>query len=189
MRKPVRLVVLGAGGAAVAIVLTACSSGSGSGNSAGNGSAGVPATSAASATTGPGPATIMLSGDHLVNAAGKTLYLWQADTRGKSTCAGACAAAWPPAPAGGAPTAGSGLDATKLGSTMRADGSSQLTYAGHPLYTFYGDSTPGQANGQGKNAFGAKWFEVGATGSAVTASDGASGTSTPGSVGGYGAGY
>jgi predicted lipoprotein with Yx(FWY)xxD motif len=104
----------------------------------------------------------------LVDAQGRTLYLWQADTGTSSTCSGACATAWPPVTTTGKPAAGSGAKANLLGTTKRADGSTQVTYAGHPLYRFAGDSAAGRLNGQGSDAFGAKWYVVTPAGTATT---------------------
>lgn len=96
-------------------------------------------------------------GDVLVDATGRTLYLFTPDTGGTSTCYGQCATAWPPLLTSGTPVAGSGVDASLLGTTTRTDGSVQVTYAGHPLYYFAKDSAPGQTNGEG---VGGVWYAV-----------------------------
>jgi predicted lipoprotein with Yx(FWY)xxD motif len=131
---------------------------------------------------------IMLSTDsapHLVDGTGKALYLWVADTAGKSTCSGACAIAWPPVTATGTPTAGAGVTASQLSTVKRDDGSSQVTYAGHPLYYFVQDKAAGDAKGQGSDSFGAKWWLVDGAGTAITtASSGAPSTSTSSTSGG-----
>jgi predicted lipoprotein with Yx(FWY)xxD motif len=106
-------------------------------------------------------------GKILVDSNGDTVYLFQKDTGGKSACAGSCATNWPPVRATGKPTV-SGLPAGKVGTTRRPDGESQVTYAGHPLYTYQGDSKPGDANGQGLNAYGANWYVLSSSGAAVT---------------------
>jgi predicted lipoprotein with Yx(FWY)xxD motif len=147
------------------------------------GSTGVSSAAAAAASPTPGPtssatapASSMLAmrntnhGPILVDGKGRTLYLFAADKTTTSTCTGACAAAWPPALAGsGKPTVGSGLTASMVGTTKRSDGTTQVTYAGHPLYYFSGDMAPGQANGQNLTAFGAKWYVVTPKGTPVTA--------------------
>src|SRR4051794_1267996 len=92
----------------------------------------------------------------LVDGRGRTLYLFGKDKRDKSTCAGACAADWPPLMASGKPKAGAGVGAKLLGTTVRKAGR-QVTYAGHPLYTYVGDSKAGQTNGENLSAFGAIW--------------------------------
>jgi len=78
-----------------------------------------------------------------------TLYIYTKDTPNTSTCYGACAAAWPPLLSEGTPTAGSGVDATKLGTMTRTDGSTQVTYNGWPLYYFALDKAAGDTNGEG----------------------------------------
>ncbi len=97
----------------------------------------------------------------LTNAKGLTLYWFVPDTSTKSVCNGTCAAYWPPV--AGTPTAGPGV-AGHIGTIKRADGSTQATYNGHPLYTYAGDSGPGQANGNNITLNGGLWHEVLASG-------------------------
>ena len=78
----------------------------------------------------------------LVDAKGRTLYLFEADKGPMSACGGACASVWPPLMTTGKPTAGPGVTASKLGTTKRSDGATEVTYNGHPLYTYAGDSAP-----------------------------------------------
>ncbi len=106
-------------------------------------------------------------GTMLVDGEGRTLYLWEADQGSKSACEGACADAWPPLTATGKPAAGDGVDANLLGTAKRADGTLGVTYAGHPLYYFQGDSAAGDATGQGSDGFGAKWWAVAPDGAAI----------------------
>ena len=128
-------------------------------------SAGAPATDA-SGVASVGLASSKL-GKILVDGAGRTLYLWEADTGKASTCDGACASAWPPLTTTGKPMAGPGVSASKLGTIERSDGTSEVTYNGHPLYRFSGDSAPGQTNGQGSNGFGAAWYVLAPAGNAI----------------------
>jgi predicted lipoprotein with Yx(FWY)xxD motif len=107
------------------------------------------------------------SGSGSSGGSGRTLYLFKADTTSKSTCSGACAEGWPPATTSGQPKAAQGVQASLLGTTKRSDGSTQVTYHGHPVYRFAGDAKAGQANGEGVNAFGAEWWEVSAAGQVV----------------------
>jgi predicted lipoprotein with Yx(FWY)xxD motif len=93
----------------------------------------------------------------LTNAKGFTLYWFAPDTTTKSNCNGSCAAIWPPVK--GPATAGPGVTG-KLGTIRRSDGSTQATYNGHPLYTYVGDTAPGQARGNGLNLNGGLWHEV-----------------------------
>jgi predicted lipoprotein with Yx(FWY)xxD motif len=104
----------------------------------------------------------------LTDSAGRSLYLWVPDSRTMSTCAGACATAWPPLTVKTTPTAGTGATASDLATITRTDGSKQVTYAGHPLYYFAGDKAPGQTNGEASNGFGAPWYLVAPTGQQVT---------------------
>jgi predicted lipoprotein with Yx(FWY)xxD motif len=104
----------------------------------------------------------------LTDSSGRALYLWTPDTMTKSMCSGACATAWPPLTAKGAPTAGTGATASDLGTISRSDGTKQVTYAGHPLYYFAGDTAAGQTNGEGSNGFGAPWYVVAPSGQQIT---------------------
>jgi predicted lipoprotein with Yx(FWY)xxD motif len=97
----------------------------------------------------------------LVNSSGHTLYLFREDHGGKSTCYGACARVWPPAIVAHAPRPGSGVEASKLTTTLRANDARQLVYNGHPLYAMVADARPGQTQGQG---FLGTWFVVSPTG-------------------------
>jgi predicted lipoprotein with Yx(FWY)xxD motif len=97
----------------------------------------------------------------LTNAAGRTVYWFAPDTSTKSACYGSCASYWPPV--AGPLTAGPGVHGT-LGTIQRTDGSTQETYNGHPLYTYAGDSAPGQANGNNLNLNGGLWHEIVVTG-------------------------
>jgi len=94
----------------------------------------------------------------LVDSQGRTLYLFEADKGGKSNCDGPCATAWPPLLSTGAPQAAMGASAGLIGTTTRGDGTTQVTYAGHPLYYFVGDKAPGDTTGQDIDQFGAKWY-------------------------------
>jgi predicted lipoprotein with Yx(FWY)xxD motif len=106
-------------------------------------------------------------GRYLVDAKGRTLYLFEKDKNGKSSCSGACVHYWPPAVTSGKTTAGSGVVASKIGSAKRADGKRQITYAGHPLYRFSGDTSAGQTTGQGLDDFGAEWYVVAPSGKKI----------------------
>jgi predicted lipoprotein with Yx(FWY)xxD motif len=163
--------------AGIALAATACSSsGSGSNAAPAASSATAQASSpaaAASASSGSTAAMISLSsisgipGKFLVGAQGRTIYLFEADKSGTSTCAGACAAAWPPVSVSGSPQAGSGVDQALLGTVKRDDGTMQLTYNKHPLYYFAADTAAGQDHGQGSKEFGAGWYVVSAQGSKI----------------------
>jgi predicted lipoprotein with Yx(FWY)xxD motif len=93
----------------------------------------------------------------LTNADGLSLYWFAPDTRTTSRCTGSCAAYWPPVT--GSPRAGPGVTGT-LGTIKRPGGVTQVTYDGHPLYAYVGDSGPGQARGNNLNLNGGLWYEV-----------------------------
>jgi len=120
----------------------------------------------------------------LVDAQGRTLYLFAKDTGPGSMCDGSCAAYWPPVPVTGAPSASGAASAASLGVTTGSGGSQQLSYAGHPLYYFIGDSKAGQTRGEGIDQFGAKWFALSPSGAAVLNKPASSGSTRTG--GGYG---
>ena len=98
----------------------------------------------------------------LTNSSGRTLYWFAPDTPSKSACYGTCAAYWPPVI--GNPVAGQGVTVSKIATIARTDGTIQVTYAGHPLYTYVGDTAPGQASGNDINLNGGFWHEVPAAG-------------------------
>jgi predicted lipoprotein with Yx(FWY)xxD motif/plastocyanin len=114
-------------------------------------------------------------GQVVVDAKGMTLYLFTKDADGKSACEAACAELWPPLMAAGAPTAGSGVDASKLSTITRTDGSTQVALAGHPLYLYAKDTKPGDVTGQG---VGGVWFAVRPDGTPVAA-EGAAAAAVP----------
>ncbi len=133
------------------------------------------------------PATVGVAstglGNVLVDRRGRTLYLFARDSGTRTACTGACAVNWPPVGVVGTPRVGSGAKSSDVGTTARPDGKRQLTYNGHPLYTFVNDKQPGDTNGEGVNAFGGSWFAVSATGDQVAP------RSQPAGGGGYGGGY
>jgi predicted lipoprotein with Yx(FWY)xxD motif len=100
----------------------------------------------------------------LVNAQGRTLYLYMKDRGTKSACSRRCSQVWPPATVSGAPTAGPGVAAAKLTTTRGVDNSRQLVYNGHPLYTLTADVRPGQINGEG---FLGTWYVISAAGKRI----------------------
>jgi len=126
-------------------------------------------------------------GSVLVDARGRTLYLFEKDRNGLSMCSSACTAYWPPLTSHVAPRAGSGVHKTLLTLGKAHNGVRQVLYAGHPLYTFVGDKLAGQTTGEGLTNFGAGWYALAASGQKVDKSDGTS-SSTPGSSGGYSSG-
>jgi len=111
-------------------------------------------------------------GTILVDGEGLTLYMFEPDRQsGRSTCAGECENRWPPVilvDGAKAPLAGSGVSPSLLGTTVRADGFTQITYNGWPLYLWHGDSKPGDTAGQGLNDSGGLWYVLNPEGVPVT---------------------
>lgn len=178
-----------AGVAALAIaglIVAGCGSSSSSSSTAATAAAATSSPSSSSSTSAATPAAKGIvvktakgaSGTYLVGPNGRALYLWVADTGGKSSCSGACAGAWPPLVTKGSPTAGPGVTASDLGTTMRSDGTEEVTYKGHPLYYFVADKSAGSTSGQGSDSFGAKWWLVAPSGTKITAADSATGASS-----------
>jgi predicted lipoprotein with Yx(FWY)xxD motif len=176
--------------ATAALMIAGCGSSSSSSTSAATAAA-TPATSSPSSASTTAAATGVTiktatgsGGTYLAGPNGHALYLWVADSGGKSACSGACAHAWPPLETKGTPTAGSGVTASDLGTITRSDGSEQVTYKGHPLYYFVADTTAGSTKGQGSDGFGAKWWLIAPSGTAITG-----GATTSSSSGGSSGGY
>jgi predicted lipoprotein with Yx(FWY)xxD motif len=160
-----------AGLAAAALVIAAC-------GSSGSPASTKPSPSPTASASASALKTMTINGTVVVtNAKGLTLYSFAPDTPTTSKCNGACAGVWPPVQ--GPATAGAGVTG-KLATITRADGSTQATYNGHPLYTYTGDTAPGQANGNGLDVQGGVWHEVTVSGGAAPAPSHSS------SSGGYG---
>jgi predicted lipoprotein with Yx(FWY)xxD motif len=102
-----------------------------------------------------------------------TVYLFEADKSTASACSGACAKVWPPVTTQGKPTASGGAVSGDLGTTMRSDGSEQVTYKGHPLYFYGDDKDSGDSYGQGSTQFGAGWYVLKPDGSKIDTGAGA----------------
>jgi predicted lipoprotein with Yx(FWY)xxD motif len=103
----------------------------------------------------------------VVDGKGRTLYLFEKDTRRRSACYGQCATYWPPLLTHGTPVARPGVKQSLLGTTRRANGSQQVTYSGHPLYRFALDTKPGQTKGEGLQDFGGGWDVVSPAGKKI----------------------
>jgi predicted lipoprotein with Yx(FWY)xxD motif len=151
-------------GAVLTFALAACS----------NETAAPPTEPAASGSDGPSASTTVQTGDSdlgtiLTDGDGMTLYMFLNDTGTTSTCTVGCAATWPALTVDGEATAAMGADGSLLGTTTRDDGTTQVTYNGHPLYHYSGDAAPGDTNGEG---IGDIWFAVSAKGDKITGSGG-----------------
>lgn len=106
-------------------------------------------------------------GKILFDGRGYVLYAFTADGSSGSACSGDCARAWPPLIVTRTPKAGTGARASLLGTTRRADGRLQATYAGRPLYYYVGDTRPGLILCQDVTEFGGVWLVVRGNGSLV----------------------
>jgi len=158
----------------VALAIAGCGGGGGSNSSS---------TPAAASTSGAAVnSTNSALGTIVTDGKGRTLYLFTKDSGTMSSCTGACASEWLPFTATSKPAIGGGVSAGDIKLVKRSDGAMQVALNGHPLYYFVGDQSAGQANGQGVDDFGAKWFAVGPSGAQVTAA--AKSTSSSGG-GGY----
>lgn len=175
-----RLVAAALSLVALALIAAGCG-GSSSSSSSSSQSSKMPASNSGSSS---GTATTVSTasdpelGMVLVDSEGFTVYAFAKDKGTTSACYGACAETWPPVIAAGKPVGGEGATSSELGTTKRKDGTVQVTYAGHPLYTFVDDHNPGEASGNGVSAFGGEWNALDKGGSAVAASAGAEGGSS-----------
>jgi predicted lipoprotein with Yx(FWY)xxD motif len=153
------------------------------------GSTSASSTRATAAAASPSHGTVNVASSSqsqiLVDSTGRTLYLFEADSGTTSNCSGACAAAWPPLLTTGKPTTAAGARSSLIGTTKRSDGTSQVTYNGHPLYRFASDTKPGDATGQGVNGFGALWYVLSAAGNPITNLQASSGAGPAGNTNPY----
>jgi predicted lipoprotein with Yx(FWY)xxD motif len=158
-------VLLAVGGAAIFALAGCGSSSSSSSSSSTSASSGGSGGSSGGASGGAAVISAAKSSDLgrtiLVDSRGNTLYLFEKDDEpDESYCKGGCASVWPPATTSGKPTARGGVDASKLGTLKRDDGTTQVTYAGHPLYAYEDDKKSGEAKGNGVKEFGAEWYAL-----------------------------
>lgn len=173
--------------AVAALAIAGCGGSSSSESSSNETSSGEADGSTLKSGTVPGLGAV------LVDSEGFTMYTFGKDKGATSACYGPCAEGWPPVTTNGTPSAGEGAVSSKIGTTKRKDGTMQVTYAGHPLYTYIGDSSPGEATGNESTAFGGVWLALDESGTSVNgaASTGGEAESAPsessgGSSGGYG---
>ena len=127
--------------------------------------------SSSTAATAPaialGTATASGVGKYITDANGRSVYAFMKDKKNVSTCADACAAAWPPLGATSAASTDSSVKSTMVGTITRSDTKTQTTYNGMPVYYYEDDKQPGDIKGQGKNEFGGLWYVVSPTGQSV----------------------
>jgi len=158
MKLKITLLIATAVTVGIALIAAGCG-GSASGASNSSGPYGSATNNAPQPSAGAAKVAVANSplGRILVDASGRTLYLFQQDTTTASTCDDACASLWPPLTTTGNPEAADGVSAAKLGTTKRTDGTTEITYNGHPLYYYAGDAKPGDTTGQGLDLYGAEW--------------------------------
>ncbi len=175
MKKPVMLGTL-----AVLALLSGCGGSSNTDSTSTTSAASTSSTAAATTPTTATNTTANTAGGEVITtkhnklgtvlAAGPkkmTVYLFEADKGGESACTGACAQAWPPVTTSGAPTGAASAKSADLGTITRSDGTTQVTYKGHPLYFFVKDKDGEDAYGQGSKAFGAEWYVLAPSGNKI----------------------
>src|SRR3954467_15240671 len=172
---------------AIAAFAAACGGGSGSSSA----TAAPPSSSSppAAAAAGAGVTVATHSGPYgtyLADSSGRSLYMFEPDKNGSSTCYGACAKYWPPLTSTSAAQSGNGIQQAKLSTTKRTNGATQITYAGHPLYYFAQDKSPGDTKGEGLNLSGGEWYLLSTNGTSITSMASAPAQNSSSSSGGYG---
>jgi predicted lipoprotein with Yx(FWY)xxD motif len=179
-------------GAALGVALLAAACGSSAGSSS---STSATATLAAPASAASAATAMVIStksssaGMFLTSGSGRAVYLWVKDGKDQSACTGACASTWPPVTTTGPVIASGGVVAGDLGTITRSGGVKQVTYDGHPLYYYVGDTAAGTVNGQGSTGYGAYWWVLAPTGSAITSSVSLTGAPASTGTGGGGGGW
>jgi predicted lipoprotein with Yx(FWY)xxD motif len=157
---------------ALALLAVGCGSDSSTGSGGGYGSSGGGTTKPAATSPNEAAATVAVAsvpklGPVIVDSKGSTLYDFHKDKGTKSSCYGECAKVWPPLLTGSEPQAAGAVSASKLGTTRRSDGTTQVTFGGHPLYTYVEDTKPGDVNGNDFSSFGAQWYALQPSGAEV----------------------
>ncbi len=153
---------------AAALALAGCGSNDSGGAYGGKGGSATTGSSSekpSPSSTGGGAAVLKVAtatgvGPIMVDSRGFTVYDFHKDKGTASSCYDACAGVWPPVLTEGSPHASQGAMASQLGTTKRKDGTTQVTYAGHPLYTYTADKKPGEANGNDIDSYGAEWYAL-----------------------------
>jgi predicted lipoprotein with Yx(FWY)xxD motif len=155
--------MLSGAAAVIALVVAGC----GGGGSGGGGGGGYGASAATPTGSGGAPLKIVSNptlGKIITDGKGRTLYDFPIDKGTMSVCYGACASLWPPYTTNSKPMAGRGVSSALIGTSKRHDGSTEVTYAGHPLYYYAPDQKQGQITGQALNQFGAPWYALAPSG-------------------------
>jgi predicted lipoprotein with Yx(FWY)xxD motif len=161
---------IAAAASAIALFAAGCS-GSTSSSSYSSGPYGSPVASSAAIAAARVAVGNTPLGRVVVDGTGRTLYLFEKDKNRRSACYGQCAKFWPPLLTHGKSLARAGAKQSLLGTTRRANGSQQVTYAGHPLYRYVQDKEPGQTTGQGLQLFGGGWDVLSTAGKQIESDD------------------
>jgi predicted lipoprotein with Yx(FWY)xxD motif len=167
MKRKITLFVAAAAPVAIALVIAGCGS-SASGSAYGSGPPAPTVKASGAAEVGVADSAL---GRIVVDNAGLTLYAFEKDRNGRSACSGQCATYWPPLLTSAKPGGRVGVTQSLLGTTRRANGSEQVTYAGHPLYGFREDAKPGETNGEGLKDVGAEWDVLSPAGEQIESDD------------------
>jgi predicted lipoprotein with Yx(FWY)xxD motif len=179
---PVRL------GAALGVALLAAACSSSTSSSSTPAATATSAGAAAASSSSTGSATVISTksssgGAFLTNGSGRAVYMWVKDAKDQSMCTGSCASTWPPVTTTGSATASGSAVSADLGTITRSGGVKQVTYDGHPLYYYVGDTGAGTVNGQGSTGYGAYWWILAPSGSPITSSVTVTGASPSSSSG------
>jgi predicted lipoprotein with Yx(FWY)xxD motif len=164
MKRKTTLLIAAVAAAAIGLIAAGCGGGAYSSGSYGSPVPAAAATRTAAASVGLASTPL---GRIVVDGNGRTLYLFEKDKNRRSACYGQCATYWPPLLTHGKPVAHTGARQALLGTTRRANGSRQVTYAGHPLYRYVQDQEPGQTTGEGLQLFGGGWDVLSSAGKKV----------------------
>lgn len=167
-------------------ILALVAAGCGSSDSSSSSTAATTASTSTSASSGKSGKAVTIDvadnpdlGQILTDGDGNTVYLFEKDDGNESYCTSSeCVAAWPPVTTSGDVTAGAGADQSLIGTVQREDGTEQVTYDGHPLYLYAGDSKPGDTTGNGLDQFGAEWYALTPDGSNAEGTSSGGSTST-----------
>lgn len=168
MKRRTTIVIAAAALLTTALIAAGCGGSYSSGSAYGSGPDGPHGQASGVAEVG---VTASALGRILADNGRRTLYVFEKDKNGRSACSGQCATYWPPLLTSAKPVARVGVAEALLGTTRRADGSEQVTYAGQPLYRYFEDSEPGQTNGEGSQEFGGEWNVLSPAGQELESDD------------------
>ena len=167
MKRKITLVISSAALLTTVLIAGGCGSSAG-GPAYGSGQPATTVRASGAAQVGAADSAL---GRIVVDNGRRTLYAFEKDENGRTDCSGQCATYWPPLLTSDQPVAGVSVMQSLLGTTRRANGTTQVTYAGHPLYRFFEDRKPGETKGEGSQDFGAEWYVLSPTGVRIESDD------------------